>query len=672
MKKVQAQQEIERLSKEIEDYNYRYYVLSQPVVADKEYDILLKKLVQLEQKFPALKQPNSPAQRIGAKVEAGAKTVKHKAKMFSLDNTYSFDELVEWQQRVEKGLGNKEKVEYVVELKIDGVSAALTYEHGALILGATRGDGVVGEDITHNIKTIRSIPLQLKENTFWPIGKLLEIRGEVYVNRKDFDKLNQERSAAGQEVFANPRNATGGSVKLLDSRITAKRHLQYFAHSFGFLKGGEPFETHWNFLEAARACGLCVNSCSRLCQNFEEVLTYCQEYQDKRESIPYEVDGVVVKVNSLAQQQRLGATLKSPRWAVAYKFPAYQATTEVEDIIVQVGRTGVLTPVAQLKPVECAGVTIARATLHNFDEIKRLGVAKGDRVLIERAGDVIPKIVKVVSAFTGKKRAFAVPGKCPGCGGKIVQDKEGQVACRCVNPSCFGQLERSLVHFAARGAMDIEGFGEAVVAQLLDKGYAKDLADIYFLTEEHLLNLELFKEKKAKNLLLAIEKSKQQPLSRFLFGLGIPNVGEKAAYTLAQRFGEIDNISCLKAEELEAIHEIGTIMSDAIVEFFSSTSTMELIEKFKKVGVNMREPVEKKGRKFLGKKFVFTGEMSGLTRRQAGDLVRQSGGEVVSSVSRKTDFLVAGESPGSKYDKALQLGLVILTPKKFEEMVHEK
>ena len=669
MDKAKAAQQIKKLSQEIEKHNERYYVLNQPTISDKEYDELMQKLIDLETQFPDLKNIHSPTHRVGTKLPAGAKTVAHKLKMYSLDNTYSFDEIRDWQGRVGKGLGN-EAVEYVVELKIDGVSASLTYENGEFILGATRGDGVTGEDVTHSFKTIQSVPLKLKGSG---IPRVLEVRGEVYMNRKDFDLLNGQRKNNGEVLFANPRNATSGSIKLLDSRITAQRKLSCFIHSFGVLEGKQHPKTQWDFLAKSREWGFCVSSESRLCKTIDQVISFCSEYQQKRNSIPYEIDGVVIKVNSFEQQNKLGATLKSPRWAVAYKFPAHQATTIIKDIVVQVGRTGVLTPVAELEPVECAGVTISRSTLHNFDEIKRLGVKKGDRVLLERAGDVIPKIVKVVeSAKTSKEKYFKVPTKCPECGGAVIREDAEDVAYRCQNPSCPKQLERALVHFASRGAMDIEGLGEAVVTQLLEEGLVKDLADIYFLKKEDLLTLEFFADKKADNLLKAIEISKSKPLSKFIFGLGIVNVGEKGAYVLAKEFESLEELERAQKEDLENIFEIGAVTADSVIKYFHQTSTKKLLGKIRKAGLKLSEPqVKQTSSKLSNKKFVFTGELSSMTREESSEVVKKLGAEVVSSVSKNTDFVVAGQNPGSKYQKALDLDVKILTEKQFQEMINE-
>jgi len=666
MNKKEVQKKIKELSDLLEDHNYRYYILNQPVISDKEYDDLFKELIELEEKFPDLKLSHSPTQRVGTKLPSGTETVTHKAKMYSLDNTYSVEELKSWHERVCKALENK-VIEYVAELKIDGISASLSYEKGQFVLGATRGDGITGEDVTHSLKTVPMIPLVLRGD----FPEFLDIRCEVHINTEDFKRLNQQRKENGEVLFANPRNATSGSVKLLDSRITAERKLSCFVHSFGVLEGGKKFKTQWEFLEKMRDWGFCVNPHTRVCATIEDVIAYCLEYQKKRDTIPYEVDGVVVKVNELNAQNILGATTKSPRWAVAYKFPAHQVTSIVERIVVQVGRTGVLTPVAELKPVECAGVIISRATLHNFDEVKRLGIKEGDRVLVERAGDVIPKIIKVViSSKKLGKSTFNPPKKCPECGSLINKENKDGVAYRCINSSCPKQLERSLVHFASRGAMDIEGLGGAVVAQLLVKGFVENLADIYFLRKEQLLDLELFKEKKADNLLEAIEKSKSRKLSQFVFGLGIMNIGIKAASILAERYGTIDRLKDASIEELESIHEVGTVMAKSIQQFFQSEITVQLIEKFKQAGVNPAEPESTQISKRLeGKKIVFTGELKTMTRSQAGARVKMLGGNPVDSVSSKTDFVVAGEAAGSKYQKALKLGISILTEEQFQEMI---
>jgi DNA ligase (NAD+) len=661
-----AKKEIEELSVQIEEHNHKYYVLSQPSISDEEYDKLLKRLMVLEEEFPQFKNAASPSQRVGAKVEGNLPTVKHRLKMLSLDNTYSIEEVKQWFDRVIKGLEGS-KPELTAEPKIDGVSCALTYKNGQLVLGATRGDGSVGEDVTHNVKTIRSIPLKLKGKVF---PQWLEVRGEVYMDKVDFARLNEERKTQGEEVFVNPRNAASGSLKLLDSRLTVTRHLRFFVHSFGILEGDNHPKSQWEFLQQCKAYGFAVNEHSQLCKNLDEVVTFCQKMADKRASLSYDVDGIVIKVNELRLQEELGTTMKSPRWAVAFKFPAYQATTTVREINVQVGRTGVITPVAELEPVFCGGVTISRATLHNFDEIKRLNINSGDKVLIERAGDVIPKIVKVSEKRS--KGIFLLPKKCPSCGAEIVKEDLGQVAYRCMNPSCPKQLERGLLHFASRHAMDIEGLGEVVVVQLLEKGLVKKFSDVYRLKKEDFLTLELFADKKADKLLTAIEESKKQSLSRLIYALGIANIGEKAASVLADHFGSMDALLKANQEELTAIHEVGPVTALAVVDFFSQPQVKSLIEDFRRLGLNMQQAREQKSDELAGLKFVFTGELESFSRDEAGRRVKEKGAEVVSSVSKATDYVVAGDSPGSKYNKAVQLGIKILNEEQFKKLIGAK
>ncbi len=667
MDKKQAALEIAKLTDEINRHNERYYNLSAPTVSDSEYDALLKKLIALEDQFPQLKKSDSPTQRVGALLSAAGQTVTHRTKMLSLDNTYSADDLQDWFKRVAKGLPN-EIVEFVAELKIDGVSASLSYENGIFSLGATRGDGITGENITPNLKTVRSIPLKLSKKGHQPTPQLLEVRGEIYINHKDFLQINKQRQEQGEEIFINPRNLTSGSLKLLDSRQTALRNLLCFVHSFGTLEGAGVLETQWEFLSAAKKYGFMINSESRLCKNSDEVIAFCQKWQEARDTLPYEVDGIVIKVNDLSQQQKLGATLKSPRWAVAFKFPARQATTKILAIKIQVGRTGVLTPVAKLEPVECGGVTISSATLHNFEEVARLGISVGDRVLIERAGDVIPKIVKVVEQSKVQTEKCFVPKLCPACGSEITKLRSDEVAYRCLNTSCPAQLERALLHFVSRKAMDIEGMGQVVVAQLLKKQWVKDFADIYFLKKEQLLELELFKEKKADNLLSQIQKSKTQSFSRLLYALGIANIGEKGAYLIAQRFGDLDHLLAASAEDIDAIAEVGEIMAQSVYYFLHLPSTKELFGRLQEAGLNMREVVTAPVGKFAGKKFVFTGELAGLSRSEAAEMVKAAGGEVINSVSAKTNFVVVGESPGSKYQKAVALGIKVLNLQQFMEL----
>jgi len=657
---------IEKLRKEIRHHDYMYYVLSQPEISDKKYDELMAELKHLEDRYPEFKTGDSPTARVSGGILEGFKSVKHRQKMLSLDNTYSFQGLKDWDERVHKGLGSQ-KVEYVVELKIDGVSANITYKKGKLSIGATRGDGETGEDVTGNIKTIRAIPLVLLAKI---MPDFVEIRGEIHMERKDFESLNKEREETQEVLFANPRNAAAGSLRLLDTSIVAKRRLNFFAHSLGEYKGFD-IPTQWEFLGKLKEWGIRTNPHSKLCKSLDEAIAYCKIWQEKKEKLNYDIDGMVIKVNSIAQQKKIGFILKSPRWAVAYKFPARQVTTVLKNIIVQVGRTGVITPVAELEPVECAGVVISRATLHNFDEIKRLGVKIGDRVVLERAGEVIPKIVKVIdSVRTGKEREFRIPKACPVCGSQVSKEKEEEVAYRCINPSCPAQIERGLIHYAARAALDIEGMGDMVVKQLVEKGLVKDFADIYSLKKKDLLKLELFKDKKTENLLQAIEKSKQRPLSRLIYGLGIKHVGERAAYVLTQKFRTLENLIQARQEDFDAIYEVGEVMAESIVKFFKQNSTKLLLEKLKDAGLNLEEKVAPIKKSFLtGKTVVFTGELKDFSRTLAESLVRQFGGNASSAVSKKTDLIVVGENPGSKYDKTKKLGIKIISEKEFKEMI---
>jgi DNA ligase (NAD+) len=655
---------IQNLKAQLRKHDHLYYVLSQPIISDKEYDNLMQELIVLENKFPQYCTQDSPSQRLSFGISEGFKTVKHSQEMLSLDNTYSLDELRAWDQRVHKGLGANTVCEYVAELKFDGISINLVYVNAKLTIGATRGDGQAGEDVTANIKTIRSIPLELFVKQ---APEFIEIRGEAYIDKNDFLKINQERLKNQDDLFANARNAASGSIKLLDSRLVAKRRLNFFAHSMGAYRG-QKIISQWEFFAKLNDWGLRVNKNSVLCNNIEEVINYCNHWQEKRDGLAYEIDGIVIKVNSFLQQERLGFTAKSPRWAVAYKFAARQATTKVLKIIVNVGRTGVITPVVQLEPVECSGVVISNATLHNFDEIKRLGLRIGDRVLIERAGDVIPKVVKVVEQIG--KSPYNKPDLCPACGEKIIKEKAEDVAYRCINSDCPAQLERALMHFSSRDALDIEGLGEAVIVQLVKAGLLKSLADIYKLKFADLLKLELFKEKKASNLIAAIEKSKTQPLARLIFALGIRHVGQKAAFTLAQEFVSIDKLMRAKFEDLDQIPEIGQVMAKSVRDYFNLRRTKKLIQELKNFGLNMLQDVVKiKANQLTAKTVVFTGQLEKFSRLQAEDLVRQSGGQAASSVSNKTDFLIVGENSGSKFIKAKKLGVKIISEAQFSAMI---
>jgi len=641
-------------------------VLDDPEIADKEYDDLVAALKRLEAQHPEMVTPDSPTQRVGAEPAGGFETVRHRRAMLSLDNTYTFDEVRAWGQRVRKGLGAGEQVSYVVELKLDGVSVNLTYEDGLFVRGALRGDGASGEDVTTNLRTVRAIPLKLRGSGH---GGLIEVRGEVFMSLADFSRMNRERGKAGELPFANPRNATAGTLKTLDPRIVAERHLLFCAHSSGEATRAV-FATHEAYLQQLKEWGVPVNPETKACADIEAVISRCEKMQAQRQDLEYEVDGMVIKVNARDQQRRLGQTLKSPRWAIAYKFPAHQATTTVRNIVLSVGRTGVITPVAELEPVTCAGVVIRNATLHNFDEIERLGVRVGDRVLIERAGDVIPKVVKVVAAGrSGKKKKFPVPRACPVCGGPIEKEKEEEVAYRCVNPSCPAQLERQALHFASRAAMDIEGMGEAIVAQLVSRKMIRDVGDIYRLTQSDLLGLNLVKERKAAQLMEGIGASRKRPLGRLLFALGIRHVGEKAALVLAEHFQTLDRLRAASVDELATIHEIGDVMARSIHDFFCHKGGRELVDKLQAAGLNMKQP-RRRGASFLaGRTFVFTGELEDLPRGRAEALVREAGGNVSSGVSRKTSFVVEGSDPGSKYDKAKKLGVPVLNKQDFLKMV---
>ena len=658
------EKKIDRLRDEIRHHDYLYYVLSQPKISDKEYDLLLRELVSLEDKHPEFKSDDSPSVRVSGGILEGFKTARHKQSMLSLDNTYSFEEIKDWENRITKGLKPQERIEYVAELKMDGVSANLTYKNGKLSIGATRGDGQSGENVTVNIKTIRAIPLILLGKD---IPDFIEIRGEVYMDKNEFSSLNKEREKAGVALFANPRNAASGTLKLLDSSIVSKRKLKFFAHSLGECKGIE-FSNHGEFLKRLKVWGIPVNTNTRIFKKLDEVIRYCKDRQEKREKLNYEIDGVVIKVNAIQQQKRLGFTMKSPRWAVAYKFPAHQATTEVLNIDFNVGRTGVITPRAKLKAVECAGVVIQHATLHNFDEIKRLNIKIGDRVLIERAGDVIPKIIKVVENKGGG--IVSVPKSCPVCLGEVVKEKEEDVAYRCINLFCPAQIERGLLHFSSRSAMDIEGMGESVINQLVELKLVRDIADIYKLTAKDLLKLEFFKDKKVQNLLSAIQKSKSRPLSCLIYALGIRHVGEKAAYVLARQFRTLGNLAKAKLDELRNIYEVGPVVAEAIVNYFSRTETKKLIDQFKKTGINLKEEFSKvRATALTGKTVVFTGELRDYGRAEAQKMVREAGGNVVSSVSKDTDFVVSGENPGSKYAKAKKIGVEIIDEKNFSRLL---
>ena len=653
------------LRDKIRYHDWRYYVLSDPEISDREYDDMMRELRNIETRYPGLIRPDSPTQRVSGAVSDGFGAVAHRVRMLSLDNTYSEDEVWEWEEKVKRMLKTKLHLDYMAELKIDGVSCSLVYENGIFSLGATRGNGEIGEDITNNLKTVKSIPLKLMGHN---IPKRIDIRGEIYIEKGDFEMINKEKAKRKEAPFANPRNAASGSLKLLDSSLVSKRNLKCFIHSFGWIEGRK-FSSQKHFLDTARKWGLRTNPNNQYCRNLKEVIEYYNYWVEKRDKLEYEADGIVIKINNFALQNTLGVTLKSPRWAVAYKFPAHQATTVVKDIEFGVGRTGIITPVALLDPVECGGVTISRVTLHNFDEVKRLDVRVDDTVLIERAGDVIPKVVKVIfSKRSGHAKKIVVPKKCPVCGSKIAKEKEDEVYWYCINPDCPARLKESVLHFASRSAMDIEGMGESLVDELIKRGIVKSLVDIYRLSEKDLLKLPLFKEKKARNIYSAIKKSKKNSLSRFLYGLGIPHIGEKAAKLLADKYRDIDKFSGIKSKDYENMPDVGPIMAESLENFFKDRKIKRMIDGFKKEGLILKE--ETMGANILsGKVFVFTGELSGISRFDAQKAVEALGGRWSSSVSRKTDFVVAGHNPGSKLNKAEELGIKIINEDEFRKLI---
>lgn len=662
--------EIEKLKERINYHDYKYYVENKPEISDQEYDRLMKRLIGLEKANPELITPDSPSQRVGGEPLKIFPQVKHRAQMLSMDNTYSAEELGDFDQRVKKNLPG-ERVEYVVELKIDGVSICLVYKNGILEQGSTRGDGVTGDEVTSNLKTIHSIPLKLRPVAEFDIPSLIEIRGEVYMSRSAFIKLNEEKDRIGEILFANPRNAAAGSLKLLDPNIVAQRKLDIFVHGLGYFEEPE-LKNQEEVLNFFKKAGLKVNPHFKKCADIEEVIDYCHRWENKRDNLDYDIDGMVVKVNSLKQQAKLGATSKNPRWMIAYKYPARKAVTKIEDIIVGVGRTGALTPVAILKPVSFSGSVVSRATLHNEDEIKRKDIRIGDTVLIEKAGEIIPQVVEVVKEKrTNKEKKFSMPDKCPVCRAKTIRIKE-EVILRCENVSCPAQLKERIRHFASRQAMDIEGMGEAIINQLVDKGLLKDYGDIYNLNQEQVKNLERMGDKSATNLIEAIEKSKNNSLSRLIYALGIRHVGVHAAEILADTFCSIDALKQITLEELTNVSGLGPIIAQSIVDFFKRSETKKVLDKLNKAGLKMKE--EKKlipKTPISGKTFVLTGILKNYSRLQTSQLIKRLGGKVSSTVSKNTDFVLVGNEPGSKYDKALKLRVKIITEDDFKKMVRD-
>jgi DNA ligase (NAD+) len=667
-KALAAKNEIEELRDKLRHHEYLYYVLDQPEISDAAYDRLMKRLEELEAVHPELITPDSPTVRVGGAPREGFQTVQHGRPMLSLDNAMSYDQLRDFDRRVRQGSG-REKIEYIAEHKFDGLSISLQYEQAALARGVTRGDGRTGEDVTANVRTIRSIPLRVDSAVLkkLKLPNTFDVRGEVLMPLKSFEAMNRQQEESGGKIFVNPRNAAAGSVRVLDPSITARRRLEFFAY-YLLVDGEVPFAKHSESLQALKQLHFRASEDWKLCNGIDEILEYCDAWEPKREKLPYEIDGVVVKVNSIAIQQELGYTAKSPRWAIAYKYPARQETTVVTDIRVQVGRTGTLTPVAVLEPVQVGGVTVSRSTLHNMDEIERLGLQIGDTVLIERAGEVIPHVLKVTKAGANR-RPFRMPKTCPECGSAIHR-AEGEVAYRCVNAACPAKRKESLLHFASRHAMDINGLGDKIVDQLVDKKMVKDVADLYTLKLDDVANLERLGEKSAQNLLDQIAASKKHTLARLIYALGIRMVGERTAQLLAAHFSSLDELGAAKEEQLFEVTEVGPKVAAAIAEFFSEPANRQIIKKLEKAGVRPTEEKRVlKSQKFAGKSFVFTGSLANRSREDAGQLVMQHGGKVSGSVSKKTDYVVVGADPGSKYDKAKELGVPVLTEPEFEKLL---
>jgi DNA ligase (NAD+) len=662
-------QKIEALREKIRYHEHLYYVLDNPEISDTEFDKLLQQLQQLEAEHPTLITPDSPTQRVGGKPREGFVKVRHSSPMLSLDNTYNGEELRAWERRAHELTGRKD-VDYVCELKLDGMSLSLGYDDGQLVRGITRGDGTVGEDVTLNVRTVRSVPLSIPKEKVKKAGIPVdfEVRGELLMPLAAFKKMNEERETKGLSLFANPRNATAGTVRQLESKVTAQRRLDYFA--YGLLQNGRTyFDRHSKTLDALNAAGLKVNPNRKLVHSMEEVWDFIRQWEDKRDSLPYEIDGIVVKVDRVALQDELGFTGKAPRWAIAYKYAARAGITQLEDIRVQVGRTGKLTPVAELAPVSIGGTTVRNATLHNMDEIERLGVKIGDWVQVERGGDVIPKVAKVIADKEHPRghKTFHMPEVCPVCGTKVVRT-EGEVDYRCVNANCPAKLRETILHFASRGVMNIDGMGEALVNQLTERGLVKDVADIYRLTKKDLLSLERFADKSAQNILDEIENSKKLPLERVIYGLGMRFVGERTAQFLAEHFGSMEALERASQEELQDVNEVGPRIAASIVEFFNLPANRKLVERLRAAGLTLSGQKKARGTTLAGKTFVLTGTLAKYTRDEAKKMIEDAGGKVTGSVSKKTDYVVAGTDAGSKLDKANQLGVKVIDEREMEKL----
>jgi len=662
----EVRKKIEKLREEIRYHDYKYYVEDNPVISDAQYDKLMRTLQQLEEKYPQLITPDSPTQRIGAKPLEKFGEVRHRVPMLSLANAFSPEELRAFDTRIKRMLGpsfQHKDIEYMAELKFDGLAISLTYENGLLVNGSTRGDGFTGEDVTNNLKTIGSIPLRLLIKSPPPV---IEVRGEVIMFTDDFKKLNKEREKRGETLFANPRNAAAGSVRQLDPAITAERKLTFFSYGIGYSEG-KTFRTQGEVLEYLKEAGFKINPNTAKCANIEEAIKFCEKWNKERKNLPYDIDGIVLKVNSIEQQRVLGEVSRSPRWAIAYKFQGEQETTKIKDIIVQVGRTGALTPVAIMEPVEVGGVIVERATLHNEDEIRKKDIRIGDTVLVQRAGEVIPEVVKViVEKRTGKEKPFVMPRKCPVCGSDVYRPEDEAVA-RCTGIACPAQIKERIKHFASRNAMNIEGIGDAHIEEWVDAGLIKDPADLYFLKKEDLLKFERMGEKLASNILEAIERSKNTTLPRLIYAMGIRHVGEHIAELLAGHY-DLNSLRKARKEELQNIHEIGPEIAESIEIFFRQKETDEFLKKLERAKLNIAQ-VKPVSDKLAGKQFVLTGTLSGFTRDEASNLIKQMGGRVTSSVSKNTDYVVVGTDPGSKYDKAKKLGIKILNEEEFKKLI---
>jgi DNA ligase (NAD+) len=656
---------VEKLREEIVYHNYCYYVLDQPEIPDAQYDRLMRELEKLEEQYPELRTPNSPTQRVGAPPLEEFEIVRHTTPMLSLANAFDESEARDFDKRVKKFLGSSSDVEYVTEPKLDGLAVELVYEKGQFIVGSTRGDGVNGENITQNLRTVKTIPLQLIRKEI-SVPERLEVRGEVIIQLNKFRQLNRKREEMDEPLFANPRNAAAGSIRQLDSKITAGRPLEIYCYGIGEVRG-RTFKTHWEILETFPKWGLRTNPNIRRCKHIEDVIEYYHEINEKREKLPYEIDGIVIKVDRLELQTRLGEISRSPRWALAFKFQPKQETTKILKIIVQVGRTGALTPVAVMEPVKVGGVEVSRATLHNQDEIDKKDVRAGDTVIIQRAGDVIPEVVQVItSKRTGGEKKFKMPSKCPVCGAEVMRE---EAIHRCIGLDCPAQLKGRIKHFASKRAMDIEGLGVKLIDQLVDKGLIKDVADIYYIKKEQLIALERMADKSAQNIIDAMEASKTKPLSKFLYALGIRHVGETTAEDLARCFTRLDDFFHLSEEDLMEVEGIGPEVAASVYQFFRDKKNKESIELLQKAGVTVIEPKVKGKAKLTGRTFVFTGAFKTFGRDEARNIVESLGGMTASSVSKKVDFVVVGEDPGSKFDKAKELGIKTLTEEEFKGMV---